>query len=82
MTATTIRVSTRTRDLLHELAHTAGVPMQQVLEQALEQYRRQQILHAANAAYAALLADPSARIELEKERVAWDMTLAGGLEEI
>lgn len=80
MTTTTIRVSTRTRDLLHELAHTAGVPMQQVLEQALE-YRRQQILHAANAAYAALLADLSARTELEKERAAWDVTLADGLEE-
>jgi hypothetical protein len=53
--------------------------MQQVLEQALEQYRRQQILHAANAAYGALLADPSARIELEKERAAWNVTLADGL---
>jgi predicted transcriptional regulator len=81
MTTTTIRVSTRTHDLLHELAHTAGVPMQQVLEQALEQYRRQQILHAANAAYAALLADPSTRTELEKERAAWDVTLTDGLEE-
>ena len=56
MTTTTIRVSLRTRDLLQELAQTSGSSMQAVLEQALEQYRRQQLLEETNAAYAALRA--------------------------
>ena len=81
MTTTTIRVSLRTRDLLQELAQTSGSSMQAVLEQALEQYRRQQLLEETNAAYAALRAAPEAWADLEQERLAWDQTLADGLEE-
>jgi hypothetical protein len=81
MTTTTIRVSLHTRDLLQELAQTAGSSMQAVLEQALEQYRRQQLLDATNAAYATLRAKPEAWANLEQERLAWEQTLADGLEE-
>ena len=80
MTTTTIRVSLRTRDLLQELAQTSGSSMQAVLEQALEQYRRQQLLEATNAAYAALHAAPEVGATLERERLAWEQTLADGLE--
>ena len=81
MTTTTIRVSLRTRDLLQELAQTSGSSMQAVLEQALEQYRRQQLLEETNAAYAALRAAPEAWADLEQERLAWEQALADGLEE-
>ena len=81
MTTTTIRVSLRTRDLLQELAKTSGSTMQAVLEQALEQYRRQQLLDATNAAYATLRAKPEAWANLAQERLAWEQTLADGLEE-
>jgi len=53
--------------------------MQEVVEQAVEQYRRQRLLAAANAAYAAVQADPAAQQELREERAAWDVTLADGL---
>jgi predicted transcriptional regulator len=79
--STTIRVSTHTRDLLQRLAQQSGVSMQSVLEEALEQYRRQQLLEATNAAYATLHADAEAWAELERERSDWDQTLADGLEE-
>ncbi len=82
MSTTTIRVSMHTRDLLQELAHQSGVTMQSVLEQALEQYRRQQLLEATNAAYAALQTDANTWAELERERMDWDQTLADGLEEV
>ena len=81
MSTTTIRVSTRTRDLLHALAHQSGSSMQSVLEHALEQYRRQQLLDATNAAYATLQTDTAAWAILERERLDWDHTLADGLEE-
>jgi predicted transcriptional regulator len=81
MSTTTIRVSTRTRDLLQELAHRSGGSMQVVLERALEQYRRQQLLDAANAAYAALRTDAKAWADLERERSDWDQTLSDGLED-
>jgi predicted transcriptional regulator len=81
MTTTTIRVSLRARDLLQELARVSGSSIQVVLEQALEQYRRQQLLEATNAAYAALRAAPEAWANLEQERLAWEQTRADGLEE-
>jgi len=55
--------------------------MQAILEHALEQYRRQQLLEATNAAYAALRTDAEAWADLERERSDWDQTLADGLEE-
>jgi hypothetical protein len=81
MATTTIRVSLRAHDLLQELAQTSGSSMQAVLEQVLEQYRRQQLLEATNAAYAALRAAPEAWANLEQERLAWEQTRAEGLEE-
>jgi hypothetical protein len=82
MTTTTIRVSLHTRNELQDLARMAGVSMQQVLDQALEQYRRRQILEATNAAYAVLRSNSAAWTELEEERSQWDVTLADGLEEV
>ncbi len=82
MTTTTIRVSMHTHDLLQELARQSGKSIQSVLEQALEQYRRQQLLEETNAAYAALQANAEAWAELERERMDWDQTLADGLEEV
>jgi hypothetical protein len=79
--STTIRISEKTRDILHALARDAGLPMAEVVEKAVEQYRRRQILDAANADYAALRADPAAWAEIQTERAVWDMTLADGLEE-
>lgn len=78
---TTIRVAMQTRELLQELAQRSGVSMQSILEDALEHYRRQQLLEATNAAYAALHTDAEAWTELEHERRVWDHTLADGLED-
>jgi predicted transcriptional regulator len=85
MATTTIRVSTETRNLLNHLARSSGSSMQQVLEVALEQYRRRQFLEALNAAYAARQADPQARTEEAEEAeelAVWDTTLADGLDDL
>ncbi len=54
MSTITIRVSHTTRDALLALAKDEGTSMQQIIERGIELYRRQQILLATNAAYAAL----------------------------
>lgn len=82
MTTTTIRISKPMRDLLQQLAQAMGVSMQTVLEQALESYRRQQLLEATNAAYGALRTNADAWNQLEEERLVWEQTLADGLEEL
>ena len=77
---TTIRVSEKTRTTLKQLALEVGAPMHEVVEKAVELYRRQRLLDQTNAAYAALRAEPDAWQALEAERDAWDETLADGLE--
>jgi hypothetical protein len=70
----TVRVGRRHRDLLKRTAEEMGVPMQTVLQDAIETYRRQVILRAANNAYAATRQDRT-------ERDLWDATLVDGLED-
>ena len=82
MTTTTIRVSTETRNLLNRLAQSTGTSMQQVLEEALEQYRRQQFLEALNAAYATMRAEPQLHREEAEELALWDATLLDGIENL
>lgn len=80
MASTTVRISKETRETLRELAEQVGQPIQKVLDNAVEAYRRQCILEQANAAYAALRADAEAWREEQSERQQWEGTLADGLE--
>jgi predicted transcriptional regulator len=82
MTSTTVRVSEHTHELLRKLAAATGQPMQQVLEQAVERYRREQFFAELNAAYARLRADPAAWEEELAERAELDGTLADGLDDL
>ncbi|RRR75179.1 MAG: toxin-antitoxin system protein [Candidatus Viridilinea halotolerans] len=82
MTTTTIRVSTQTHRTLTGLAQRAGLPMAEVVEQAIELYRRQRMLEEANAAYAALRQDATAWAELQAERTVWDATVGDGLQKV
>jgi predicted transcriptional regulator len=81
MATTSVRIDSTTRDTLRQLARESGVPMREVLERAVESYRRQRFVEEANAAYAALQADSQAWREELKEREAWDATLADGLDD-
>jgi predicted transcriptional regulator len=81
MATTTIRVSLQTRETVQTLAQATGVSMQQVIDQALELYRRQQLLLETNRAYARLRKDEEAWDALTHELAQWDKTLADGIEE-
>ncbi|HZT80733.1 MAG TPA: hypothetical protein VFA26_10940 [Gemmataceae bacterium] len=52
--------------------------MTEVLDKALDSYRRKVFFEQLNAGYAALRADPQAWAELEAERKFWDATLMDG----
>jgi hypothetical protein len=82
MSTTTIRVSTATRDTLRDMAQNAGLSMQQLLEQALEVYRRQQLLQAANIAYENLSVDSEAWHDFQQSQKDWEATLADGLDSL
>ena len=75
-----IRISPQSKTTLRELAEQDGTPMQNVLDEAIEQHRRDRFFREANEAYARLQADPKAWQEELDERRLWDTTLADGLD--
>jgi hypothetical protein len=79
MTTTTIRVSKKTHRTLTVLSQEQQASMTDLIDAAVELYRRQQLLQATNAAYAALRADSAAWQELQDERAAWEGTVGDGL---
>ena len=76
----TIRISDRGHSVLSQLSSEAKLPMIQVLDAALESYRRLRFLEASAEAYAALRADPVASAGYDAERAAFDGTLNDGLD--
>ncbi|MGH7572638.1 MAG: toxin-antitoxin system protein [Gemmatimonadota bacterium] len=77
----TTRISPSARQILRQMAEETGESQQQVLEKALEHYRRQRFLAELNAAFASLREDEAAWREELAEREAWESTLADGLEQ-
>lgn len=52
-----------------------------VFEQATEEYRRKQFLEGLSTDFTSLRNNPRAWQEEQKERAAWEATLADGLED-
>jgi hypothetical protein len=80
MSAPTVRISEAAHRLLKELADRTGQTMMDVLDRALDVYRRKVFFEQLNAGYAELRADPEAWAEVEAEREQWDATLMDGLD--
>jgi hypothetical protein len=80
MPSTSIRIDERALAVLRELARKQGQPLQTVLKEAIDSYRREKFLEEANAAFAALRSDPEAWREEQQERELWDRAGEDGLE--
>jgi len=80
MAETNVPISETTLARLQELAHWAGVPVTEALDQAIKDQYDRKFWEAVNAGYAALRADPVAWAEIEAERKLWDCTLTDGLD--
>jgi hypothetical protein len=79
MSAPTVPISEVSYRLLKELADQTGQTMPEVLDKALDAYRRKLFFEQLNAGYAELRADPEAWAEHLAERKLWDATLMDGL---
>lgn len=80
MQTATIRISEASRRVLLEISKRDKIPMQAVLEQAIEAYRRQTFLEDLASDYAALRENESEwQAELE-EREAWEATVGDGVD--
>jgi hypothetical protein len=81
MSSVSVRIASQTHQVLKQLAAQGGRSLQETIEDAVEAYRRRLVLEEANAAYAALRADPQAWQEEIEERELWDQSLLDGIEE-
>jgi hypothetical protein len=75
----TVRISDSGRTLLAQLARDADTSMTDVLDAALETYRRHLFLAQAAAAYETLASDPAAASDYRREINDLDGTSADGL---
>ena len=73
---TTVRISNRGKEILAQLSQEAHATMTDVLDAALDSYRRQRFLEEASSAYARLSADSG----YHREITSLDTTINDGLE--
>ncbi|HET6878552.1 MAG TPA: hypothetical protein VFI31_00170 [Pirellulales bacterium] len=78
MATVTVPISEASHKILLELASRGGQPIGKIIDQAIEEFRRQRLLDEANAAYLALRRDEQAWREEAAERRDWEATLADG----
>jgi predicted transcriptional regulator len=81
MSSTTVRISSGTHRALREIAEKRGQSMQTVLDEAVEQLRRQTFFDDFDRAYAAVREDPQAWADEIELRKALDATLGNALED-
>jgi hypothetical protein len=81
MSGTTVRISSRSAQILKKIAKAKGESLQQVLDEAVEAHRRSLILKETNSAYARLKNDPALWDEEKSERNLWAETLTDGQED-
>lgn len=77
----TVRVTRRTHQALQELTKQTGQSMPTIIEKAIDDYQREQILREANEQWERILADPVARAKAEAEDALMDQTAGDGLED-
>ena len=79
MRQTTVRIREPVHNKLRALADAEHRPMSDVLEEAIETYRRTRFIRDVNAAYAALRNDRRAAVAWKHEIDDLDATLLDGL---
>jgi Spy/CpxP family protein refolding chaperone len=79
--AETIRIDPKSHAALADIARAKHIPLSEALARAVEAYRRELLIQAMDADYAALRADSRAWAQEQTERAAWETTNADGLQD-
>jgi len=77
---TTVRVDIETYEGLKKLASELNQPMQNIIQEALKDYKRKVILSKTAEAFAALKENNKLWQEEIEERQLWENTLGDGIE--
>jgi predicted DNA-binding protein len=79
--AVTAKISKSTHQALKQMAEKTGKPMQLVLDEAVELYRRKQFFEELNRQVLAVKANPKVWAEELEERKLLEGTLSDGLDD-
>jgi hypothetical protein len=74
-----VRVSENTHEMLRSLSTKEGKSMQDIIDQAVEDYRRKAFLEGLSDDYRLLRENPEDWKEHEEEMTLWDNALEDGL---
>lgn len=75
-----VRISETTHELLRSLSSSEGRPMQEIIDNAMEIYRRKAFLDGLSNDFRLLREDAETWNEHEEEMADWNNTLEDGLE--
>ena len=75
-----INMSETTHHILLQLANSSGNTIQEILDKAIENYRRQLFLTQANESFLTLRNNETLWQEEIAEREVWDQALADGID--
>jgi hypothetical protein len=75
VTSTTMRITQQSLEKVRVLSSITGQKQQEVVDNAVETYRRHIFLEQANASFACLKNDDDAWKQESAERAEWDNTL-------
>ncbi len=76
----TISISDASHQLLKEMAEKTAQSMEDIVDRALDAYRRKIFFDQLDSGYAELRADPEAWRDHLAERKTWEATLMDGLD--
>lgn len=76
-----VLISEKSHRIIRQISETEGLPLSEVLDEAVESYRRQKFLSQTNQAFQKLKADENAWRDEIAERELWAQTLADGVDE-
>ena len=80
MTTSSIDITDSTRDLLQAMSRQTGRTIPEILEKAVEEYRRKIFFEGLDQDYTVLKADPEAWAQELEERKLFENTLMDGLD--
>lgn len=78
--ATNTRITAKSHEKLRKLAKESGQSMLEILDNALEEYRRRHLLLESNKAYSLLRSDSEAWADEMQERSDWNQTIDDGID--
>ena len=78
--STNIQISARSLDVIRQISERKGLDVSEVLDCAVETYRREVLLDETSMAFHALKENAEAWVEELNERELWETSIGDGLE--